>query len=130
MYFTQIKETCLYIKDLERAKSFYHGKLELPIIAYVPDKLIFFRSGTSVLLCFNPEYSKEQEVPPPHFALGKQHIAFEVKAEEYESAKKELYEKGIMITYEHQWPTGKRSAYFEDPEGHVLEIVPSGLWDE
>ncbi len=129
MHFTQIKETCLYIKDLERAKSFYHGLLGLPIITHVPEKLIFFRSGTSVLLCFNPEYTKDQDVPPPHFAIGKQHVAFEVRADEYEAAKRELKEKGIQITYEHKWPTGKYSAYFEDPEGHVLEIVPRGLWD-
>ncbi len=129
MQITQIKETCLYIKDLERAKSFYSGLLDLPIITYVPDKLIFFRSGSSVLLCFNPEYTKSQNVPPAHFAFGKQHIAFEVKASDYESAKDELVQKRIEITYEHEWPTGKYSAYFEDPEGHVLEIVPTGLWD-
>lgn len=129
MQITQIKETCLYIKDLERAKSFYHGLLGLPIITYVPDKLIFFRSGSSVLLCFEPEHSKTQDIPPPHFAYGKQHIAFEVKASGYEAAKVELIQKGIEITYEHEWPNGKHSAYFEDPEGHVLEIVPAGLWD-
>ncbi len=130
MQINQIKETCLYIKDLEGAKSFYHGLLGLPIITHVPDKLIFFKSGTSVLLCFNPEHSKDQEVPPAHFAVGMQHIAFEVEAASYEAAKVELGQKGIEITYEHKWPNGKLSAYFEDPEGHVLEIVPSGLWDD
>jgi catechol 2,3-dioxygenase-like lactoylglutathione lyase family enzyme len=129
MQITQIKETCLYIKDLESAKIFYNGLLGLPIITHVPEKLIFFRCGRSVLLCFNPNHSKEQYVPPPHYASGKQHIAFEVEASKYESSKTELQQKGIEITYEHQWPTGKHSAYFEDPEGHVLEIVPSGLWD-
>jgi catechol 2,3-dioxygenase-like lactoylglutathione lyase family enzyme len=128
MQINQIKETCLYIKDLEKAKDFYHGKLGLPVITYAPKKLIFFRSGSSVLLCFNPDFSEDQKVPPPHYAKGKQHIAFEVPADDYDSAKSELESKGIGITYEHEWPTGKLSAYFEDPEGHVLEIVPSGLW--
>ena len=130
MQINQIKETCLYIKDLEKAKDFYHGKLGLSVITHVPDRLVFFRVGTSVLLCFNPEYSKDQEIPPPHFAKGKQHIAFEVPVDDYADSKAELEEKGITITYEHKWPNGKLSAYFEDLEGHVLEIVPSGLWDK
>lgn len=129
MQFQQIKETCLYIRDLEKAKAFYHGLLGLPIISDVPDKLAFFRLGTSVLLCFNPDHSKEQDIPPPHYAEGKQHIAFEVDKDAYETSKQELITKGIEITYEHTWPNGQLSAYFEDPEGHVLEIVPSGLWD-
>ncbi|WKK85418.1 VOC family protein [Marivirga arenosa] len=130
MQINQIKEVCLYIKDLEKAKEFYNGKLGLPIMTYVPEKLIFFRSGTSVLLCFNPDFSEHQDVPPPHFARGKQHIAFEVPVEDYESAKEELKQKGIEVTYEHKWPNGKFSAYFEDPIGHVLEIVPTGLWEK
>ncbi|PTB96875.1 glyoxalase [Marivirga lumbricoides] len=130
MEFNQIKETCLYIKNLDAAREFYHNKLGLPVISDVPDKLIFFRCGSSVLLCFNPDYSGVQDVPPPHYATGKQHIAFEVEADAYQSCKNELKEKGIAITYEHQWPTGKLSAYFEDPEGHVLEIVPKGFWDK
>jgi catechol 2,3-dioxygenase-like lactoylglutathione lyase family enzyme len=130
MQINQIKETCLYIKDLEKAKEFYHGKLGMPIITHAPEKLIFFRSGSSVLLCFNPDFSEGQDVPPPHFANGKQHIAFEVPANDYESAKTELEAQGIEITYEHKWPNGKLSAYFEDPEGHVLEIVPAGLWEK
>jgi catechol 2,3-dioxygenase-like lactoylglutathione lyase family enzyme len=57
MNFRQIKETCIYFRDLELARSFYHEKLGLPIICYVETKHIFFRAGTSVLLCFNPDDS-------------------------------------------------------------------------
>ena len=58
MNFIKIKDTCLYIKDLERAREFYHEILELPLISYVEGKHIFFRAGSSVLLCFNPDDSK------------------------------------------------------------------------
>ena len=60
MEFTQIKETCFYSENLDTIKEFYHAKLKLPIISEVPYKLIFFRAGSSVLLCFNPKYSKDQ----------------------------------------------------------------------
>jgi catechol 2,3-dioxygenase-like lactoylglutathione lyase family enzyme len=26
------------------------------------------------------------------------------------------------------WPAGGRSIYFEDPDGHVLELATPGLW--
>jgi len=129
MKFTQIKETCFYSEDLELVKAFYHEKLDLPIISYVAEKLIFFRVGNSVLLCFNPNYSADQDVPPPHYAKGKPHFAFEVPAKNYEQYKVDLAKNGINITYEHTWPSGRKSAYFEDYEHNVLEIVPSGLWD-
>lgn len=130
MNFSQIKETCLYVKDLQKAKSFYHGILDMPILGEVEGKHIFFRAGSSVLLCFNPDDSRTKKSPPPHYGGGKQHLAFEVPLEAYEKSKQELISKGITITDKVIWKSGRESFYFEDPEGNVLEIVPnSGIWD-
>lgn len=130
MKFLKIKETCLYIHDLNIAKRFYHEILELPLISYVEGKHIFFRVGTSVLLCFNPDDSQLKESPPAHFGGGKQHFAFEVNEKEYESAKTWIKSKGIRITDTVTWKSGAESFYFEDPEGNVLEIVPDKrIWD-
>lgn len=126
---TGIKETCLYIHDLEAARRFYHEKLQLPVIHYEADKHIFFRAGNSVLLCFNPDDSRNKTSPPPHFAEGNQHIAFEVKAEHYEPLKARFAEQGIKIMDKVIWGSGQESFYFEDPEKNVLEIVPRGVWD-
>ena len=128
MNIRQIKETCIYYRDLEKAKNFYHTLLELPIISYVKEKHIFFRVGGSVLLCFNPDVSRLKVSPPPHYAEGKPHLAFEVTQEEYEDHKKEILAKGIIIIDKVVWETGQESFYFEDPEGNVLEIVPKGIW--
>jgi catechol 2,3-dioxygenase-like lactoylglutathione lyase family enzyme len=129
MNFNQIKETCIYFHDLEQAKDFYHGKLGLPIIAYLESKHIFFRAGNSVLLCFNPDDSTYKKSPPAHYAVGKYHFAFEVSKEEYENHKKEISDSGIAITQQLKWQNGQESFYFEDPIGNVLEIVPAGIWD-
>jgi catechol 2,3-dioxygenase-like lactoylglutathione lyase family enzyme len=130
MNFLKIKETCLYVNDLERAKKFYEGTLGLSLINYVPGKHLFLRAGTSVLLIFNPQDSKMKSSPPPHAAHGNQHFAFEVRATEYQSAKGELKSKGIKIIDEVVWKSGKESFYFNDPEGNILEIVPDeGIWD-
>lgn len=129
MRFKQIKETCIYYHDLEQARHFYHDVLGLEIIGHMEDKHIFFRVGSSVLLCFNPDDSRNKKSPPPHFAAGKYHFAFEVDKSEYEDQKQQLLSKGITITDEVTWKNGLKSSYFEDPMGNVLEIVPEGVWD-
>jgi catechol 2,3-dioxygenase-like lactoylglutathione lyase family enzyme len=130
MRYSKIKETCLYVHDLEKAKAFYHEVLELPLISYLPGKHLFLRAGSSVLLLFNPDDSKLKTSPPAHFGGGKQHFAFEVSKENYPAAKAEILSKGIALVDEITWKSGERSFYFNDPEGNVLEIVPdAGIWD-
>ncbi|WP_375560419.1 VOC family protein [Bernardetia sp. OM2101] len=125
----KIKETCLYITDLDKTEEFYHKKLELPIISRKENAFIFFRVGSDVLLCFMNEYAKNQETLPPHFANGKIHFAFEVKTEDYQTWKDKMKELEIKITHEQEWKNNLLSFYFEDPDGHVLEIVSEGIWD-
>jgi catechol 2,3-dioxygenase-like lactoylglutathione lyase family enzyme len=130
MNYLRIKETCLYVHDLEKAWSFYHEVLGLPLISYLPGKHLFLRAGSSVLLLFNPEDSKLKTSPPAHFGGGKQHFAFEVSEENYAHAKAEIVSKGISLLEEVTWKSGKKSFYFNDPEGNVLEILPdAGIWD-
>ena len=130
MNFRKIKETCLYVHDLEKVRQFYHELLELPIINYDLGKHIFFKLGSSVLLCFNPEDSKNKVSPPGHFGGGKQHVAFEVSNSDYAKVKQDIAAKGIKIIDEVVWKSGAESFYFEDPEGNILEIVPDeGIWD-
>ena len=129
MLIKQIKETCLYVKDLDKTHQFYHGLLNLPLISRVEGRHIFFRAGQSVLLCFISETTKKDEKLPPHYGTGKLHLAFEVEADVYESTKKGVQERGIEIIHEQTWKEGNKSFYFHDPDGHVLEIVQPGLWD-
>jgi catechol 2,3-dioxygenase-like lactoylglutathione lyase family enzyme len=130
MNFLGIKETCIYLKDLEAARTFYHGILGLPVIAYEEGRHIFFRCGKSVLLCFNPDDSKQKHSPPAHYGSGKLHFAFEVPADEYSATRDKLFARGIKITDEVTWKGGVKSFYFEDPEGNVLEVIPeNGLWN-
>jgi len=130
MNITQIKETCLYISDLDRAEAFYAGLLGFPLLSKIEGRHIFFRCGTSVLLCFLPEVTKAETTLPPHFADGKQHLAFEVEQNDYLRTKQKLIQHNIKIIHEQEWRDGLKSAYFEDPFGHILEIVPKGIWED
>lgn len=130
MNFLKIKETCIYIQDLELARSFYEGKIGLEVIDYQEGKHLFLRAGSSVLLCFQPDDSRQKSSPPPHYAYGDQHFAFEVKRMEYEHVRDEIRSLGIQIVEEVTWKSGAKSFYFKDPEGNVLEVVPdTGIWD-
>lgn len=128
MKISGIKETCLYVSSIEQARHFYHELLELPLISVVENRHVFFRVGSSVLLCFIPEATKTEETLPPHYAFGPQHIAFEVAKSDYDKWKEKLPTLGIGITHEQDWPGGYKSFYFEDPDANVLEIVMPGMW--
>src|SRR5262245_34796382 len=112
MNIRQIKETCIYFKDLEKAKSFYHDLLGFEIISYVKEKHIFFRVGASVLLCFNPDDSCAKKSPPGHYGTGKYHFAFEVSPGQYLIHLHEIRSKGIVITDRVTWGNGQESFYF------------------
>ena len=128
MRFTQIKETSLYVEDLNRTEAFYSGKLQLEVIAKSEGRHIFFKAGTSVLLCFIAKTTKQEENLPGHFGEGNLHIAFEVPHAKYEEIKAEILSANIEIEYEQQWSDDYRSFYFRDPDQHSIEIVPAGMW--
>jgi len=128
MNFSQIKETCLYVQDIEKSYDFYQGLLGLEVIGRADGRHIFFRAGTSVLLCFIAENSKTKTSPPPHYATGKQHFAFEVAQDAYSKTKAQITSLGIEVIDVLVWKSGQESFYFNDPDGHVLEVVPEGVW--
>ena len=127
--FTQIKETCIYIKDIDRTKQFYHGKLGLPVISMVADRHIFFKAGASVLLCFIAEATAKDQTLPPHYGTGELHFAFETTKAQYEAWKEKINAEGITMEHEATWKDGLKSFYFRDPDRHVVEIVTKGIWD-
>lgn len=129
LHFTQIKETCLYVTDLKRTRAFYEGKLGLECFSEVEGRHIFFRAGTSVLLCFIAEATKVDTSLPPHYGYGQQHFAFECRKEDYDAWRQKMLDVGIPIIQDVEWPRGGRSFYFHDPDMNVAEIVEEGIWE-
>lgn len=128
MEIESIKETALYVSDLNQTRAFYHGILKLPVITYVEGQHVFFRAGDSVLLCFIAEHSKTKEGVPPHYGSGNLHFAFQCKDGEYEQWKVHVQKNGIEIEQEVVWRANKKSFYFRDPDQHSVEIVERGIW--
>jgi catechol 2,3-dioxygenase-like lactoylglutathione lyase family enzyme len=129
MKIRQIKETCLYVSDLNQTESFYSKVLELPVIGKKQGGYVFFKAGSSVLLCFNPEDSGSKSEIPAHWTEGTAHLAFEVSVSEYQQWKEKVTSAGVKIIHEHSWGQEFLSFYFNDPDGHVLEIVQEGMWE-
>lgn len=125
---SHIKETCLYVQNLESSRKFYEEILGLERILFDPEKYLFLKIGRDVLLIFNAEVSKSQTELPAHDGSGRLHIAFESSVEEYENWKNHLKNHQISIEFEKDWPKGGKSFYFRDPDNLCLEIVQPGIW--
>lgn len=123
-----IKETSLYVADLSITEKFYHERLNFPVISRVEGRHIFFRAGNSLLLCFLPEATRNDEEMPPHYANGQIHLAFEVPKNMYYPFKEWIQNQGIPIEFEKHWHDDFLSFYFRDPDNHSLEILTEGMW--
>ncbi len=129
MHIKKIKETCLYVTDLQQCKQFYRDKLGFELIGEVKERHVFFRVGESVLLCFNAEVSGKSTTLPPHYGSGQLHLAFEVSKADYEGWKGKVAAAGIALEQEYNWGRGFLSFYFRDPDQHLLEVVMEGMWE-
>ena len=129
MKVSRIKETCIYVNDLQKTSQFYHEVLGLPVISTVKNRHVFFQAGDSVLLCFIAEQTLKETLLPPHGASGSIHFAFEVAPAEYEASLQKIQAAAIPVLHQHSWKNGLRSFYFHDPDAHLVEIIEEGVWE-
>ena len=128
-----VLETALYVDDMARSVSFFRDVLGLePMLE--TERLTAFDAGRqTVLLVFlrgasTEDMASERGVVAGHDGSGPLHMAFAVSAESYDEWERHLRASGVKIRSEMSWPRGGRSLYFEDPDGHVLEVATPGLW--
>ena len=128
-----VLETALYVDDLSRARAFYEGSFELPLLFANQRMCAFDVGGRNVLLLFLRGGSFE-DMPTPggaipgHDGQGPLHVGFAITAEELPAWEKLLQERGILVESRVTWSRGGTSLYFRDPDGHLLELATPGLW--
>ncbi|HVI98934.1 MAG TPA: VOC family protein [Sphingomonas sp.] len=126
-------ETALYVDDMTRSAAFFERIMGLRAMIRT-ERLIAYDAGPqAVLLIFARGGSIEDSVSergtvPGHDGAGPLHMAFRIAAEAYDAWRAHLTASGVRMRGERTWPAGGRSLYFEDPDGHVLELATPGLW--
>ncbi len=128
---TGVLETCLYHDSGERGEveRFYTEVLGLRAVARWPDG-IAFRVGGGVLLLFDRSLLAERESAiSAHGSTGPGHACLlAADRSAYEGWMRALAGRGIEITHEQDWERARRSFYFTDPAGNLLEIADGDLW--
>jgi catechol 2,3-dioxygenase-like lactoylglutathione lyase family enzyme len=130
---SDLKETALYVDNLDRAKRFYQSVMGLDTLVENERFCAFDVSGKHVLLLFTRGESKTPtELPggiiPPHDGVGALHAAFAVEATELPAWEVYLSAHGVDILSRVSWPRGGKSVYFRDPDGNLLELLTPGVW--
>lgn len=130
---TGLLETALYVDDMARSVGFFRDVLGLETLLEI-DRLTAFDAGRQgVLLVFQrgasvEDMTSDSGAVPGHDGSGPLHMAFAISADSYDAWREHLSAAGVPMRGEMRWPRGGRSLYFEDPDGHVLELATPGLW--
>ena len=126
-------ETALYVEDMARSVAFFRDILMLsPMLE--GDRLTAFDAGRQgVLLVFKrgasaADMRSSNGIVAGHDGSGPLHMAFAIAEDSYDEWHRHLADAGVKIRGEMTWQRGGRSLYFEDPDGHVLELATPGLW--
>lgn len=123
-------ETALYYEHADKAEiaRFYGEVLGLTPVADWNDGKAY-RIGSGVLLLFDLELLAAREGPiSAHGATGPGHACLLAPSGAYEAWRRRLREAGVEVTHEQEWDGGRRSFYFRDPAGNLLEVAERDIW--
>ncbi|GGE25218.1 Glyoxalase/Bleomycin resistance protein/Dioxygenase superfamily protein [Gemmobacter megaterium] len=131
---TGVLETAVYVDDLDAARRFYGAVLGLSEIMAQDGRHVFFRCGSTVLLVFRAEATREPPAPdalpvPPHGTVGAGHVCFAVPEAALAAMVHRLTGAGVDIESDFCWPWGPRSVYVRDPAGNSVEFASPKLWE-
>ena len=111
-----IYEIAVRVRDLSRAEAFYRDVLGLEEGLRDEQRHWLFLSlpGDQGMIVL-----QEDKTDWP-----KQHFAFTIEESDIETASKLLRQRGVEISepVHHGW-MGATSLYFDDPDGHALELL-------
>ena len=125
-----VLETALYYPHSrkEQVLRFYDETLGMRRVAGWDDGTAY-RLGAGVLLLFDRDLVAKRDGPvADHGAEGRGHVCLLGELGRYDSLRERLLRGGVEITHDHEWSAGKRSFYFKDPAGNLLEVADSDLW--
>ena len=111
------------VKDLEKAKRFYQGVLDLQLIDSNTPEVVVFKSGNSMIIVYKSQYAGTNKATSMTWTVG----------DNIEEVVQALKVKGV--TFEHYdvpntklegdiYVDGKmKVTWFKDPDGNILNLV-------
>ena len=135
MKISNIAETSLYTSDIEAARRFYGIILGLEEMSYEQNYRVFYKIGNVWLLIFNPKQTNQinsfmGNAIPPHGATGSIHLALNILPSDYSAWEDRLRSHKIEIELNADWIGQKRSIFFRDTEGNLLELSTGDILTE
>src|ERR1700720_3999574 len=130
---TGVRETSLYVDDLDRSSRFYEEVFALTQM-FGDDRLRAYGvAGRSVLLLFKRGASNCITQLPfgtlgPHDGHGPLHFAFSIPKDELAGWEEQLSLQKLEIENPILWPRGGTSLCFRDPGYHLVELATPGIW--
>ena len=125
----------LYVEDVPRAVEFYKDLFGFPLLVSDNRMAAPDVEGSQVLLLFKRGASSvpvttKGGVLPGHDGHGTSHLAFAISADDLVQWERWLDHHQVTVESEVRWEEGGRSIYFRDPDGHLLELVTPGVWED
>jgi catechol 2,3-dioxygenase-like lactoylglutathione lyase family enzyme len=131
--FGGVLETSLYHRaaEGEEVERFYAEVLGLPFVSRWPGGLAF-RVGPGLLLLFERETTATRDGPiADHGTTGPGHTCLlAADRAAYDAWRGRLADAGVEITHDQEWEDGRRSFYFKDPAGNLLEVADGDIWPQ
>ncbi|MDD9994808.1 MAG: VOC family protein [Chloroflexota bacterium] len=114
---TGIDHVVLWVTDLERAKRFYIDLLGMTV-AHESDWQSFLWCGSEQVALFRVREGMETKG-----GIELNHMALRMEPESYEATKARLENAGVHV---HGRPGDDTCIYFDDPDGHGLQLLYKG----
>lgn len=112
-----LDHVAIEVADLDASEAFYREVLGLERVheAWDPPR-VMAADGSGMAL-----FPRDEGEPGPQLSDTALHIAFRVGRQDFDAARAELAERGIETEFsDHDLA---HSIYFDDPDGHHLELT-------
>ncbi len=129
-----VSEVVFWVEDLDQCVEFYCRYLGFRLESLTPGHHAFLHSGTSspgvVLALFIDRPDNDSALARNYLARHEgrprgrfYHVAFRVDHATLDAQARWLHSKGIAVSDPVTFPSGRRSCFLEDHEGHYLELT-------